>query len=48
MPALMIGLAPVRGSSRVCTVVEVTTIIAVIGRKASPVVSGERPRCCCM
>ncbi len=36
MPAMTTGLAPVRGSTRVCTVVEVTTIMTLIGRNATP------------
>ena len=41
MPAVIRGLAPVRCRIRVCTVVEVRTIRAVMGRNARPVVSGE-------
>ena len=42
------GLAPVRGSSFVWEVVDEITISAVIGRKATPVSSGDRPRLSCM
>ena len=38
IPAAISGRAPVRCRIRVCTVVAVRTIIAVIGRKARPVV----------
>ena len=36
IPPMTSGLAPVRGSTRVCTVVAVTTIMPVIGRKPTP------------
>lgn len=48
IPRTTSGLGPVLSSTLVWTVVAVTTIIPVIGRKARPVVSGEKPRFCCM
>ena len=48
MPAMTSGFAPVRGSTRVCAVVDVATIAAVRGRKASPEVIGEKRRFSCM
>jgi hypothetical protein len=48
IPLMTGGRAPVRCSTRVCTVVAVITIMPVIGRNPSPVRSGEKPRLCCM
>ncbi len=42
------GLAPVLGRIPVWEIVEESTVSAVMGRNASPVVSGEKPRFCCM
>ena len=47
MPLATSGLAPVRCSTLVCTTVAVKTIVAVIGRNATPVFSGEYPRFDC-
>ena len=41
IPVMTSGLAPVRCSTLVCTVVAVRTIMPVIGRKPRPVCSGE-------
>ena len=48
IPVITSGLAPVRGSTRVCAVTDVATSTPVIGRKARPAVSGEKRRVSCM
>ena len=48
MPSITIGFAPVRCTTRVWTNVAVIAIAAVIGRNATPVFSGEKPRFRCM
>ena len=48
MPSITSGFAPVRCSTRVWTKVAVSAITTVIGRNATPVFSGEKPRLRCM
>ena len=41
MPAVTSGWGPSRGSRAMLDRFEATTIIAIIGRKATPVITGE-------
>ena len=48
IPRVTRGLGPNRGISTMLDRFEEVMIIATMGRKASPVVTGEKPRVCCM
>ena len=48
MPSVTSGLGPTRGISTMLDRFEKVMIIATMGRKATPVITGEKPRVCCM